>query len=392
MRELQLFERIEPPPIFVLPPSLRCLRINFSCWKSDGPRYGEQYLFTAIDQVPTLKELKLRGPVSLTSLARCAELKCLRSLKLHSAELPLIGSMSLLSSLPALTDLELPEAALESLDISPSMGFHQLEVITLSGHPLNIVKFFGAITTTKLHIIAIRNSSFDTYPGTFTEWKACFESIKGSQCGSSSLRSVKIKVTAGLIDGKLTVRELLKPLMDLHQLEEFSLSGLVPEVFTWDIVAMASAWPRLKRFTLNIPPSPIIADQPPGSGTESDLFSSHSSISILQCLTSLARLCPKLITLNLALADVQLPPTVSQPPALEHSLEHLRLMTRAQFDYMNLARLVDRLFPALLTVEVDNVFESDLEPGPAICDSNRHMLDVPDFIRMLRAARRERCP
>jgi hypothetical protein len=303
--------------------------------------------------------------------------------------------MSLLSSLPALTDLELPEAALESLDISSCMGFHQLEAITLSGHPSNIVKFFEAITTTKLHIIAICNSSFDTSPGTSTEWNACFESIRVSQFGSSSLRSVKIKATVGLIDGKLTVIELLKSLMDLHQLEEFSLSGLVPKIFTQDIVAMASAWPHLKRFTLNIPPSPLIADQPPGSETESDLFSdpsSHSSTSTLQCLTSFARLCPKLIALNLALADELLPPIVSQPPALGHSLEHLRLMTRAPFDYMHLARLVDRLFPTLLTAEVDDAFESDPNPGPATSDSNRHMLDVPDFIRMLQAARRERCP
>lgn len=323
--------------------------------------------------MPTLEELKFYGPVPLTTLARCKELKCLRILKLNSAELSL-GSITILSSLPGLAVLELPTNPLRSEDISPHTGFHQLEALTLSGHPSIIAKLLETITTPKLRVIAIRNSPFDMHPGSATEWNLCFECIRDRF--GFSLRVFEINAVAA-VDG-MSVIELLEPLMKIHQLEQFSLNHLVRSLHISTILAIASAWPHLRRFALD---TPRILVSLPDSG---EIGSSHLSnfSPTLHCLASLAKLCPKLLALSIFIPidDEDTFPPISQFSALPHNLEHLRLLIETPSpvkDYMPLARLLDPLFPTLEAIHVTAFGQSSF--------------DDTEFIRMLQATRRERC-
>lgn len=377
LRKLQLFERIDTPPIFLLPTSLRYLHINFSYWHSKDLRCGEQYLVAAIDQVPNLEELKFYGSVPSSSLARCADLKCLLNLQLDSAELP-PGSIAILSSLPALTVLELPRYSRLDGDIPPRMGFDQLESFTLSGHPSVIVKLLETITSPKLGRIAIHNSPLDMYPGTFTEWNACFECIRDRF--GSFLRAFEIKAVAAV--DRMSTTELLQPLMDLYQLRHLVLSGLVQSISTEGLLGMAFAWPHLRYFAVHIPPIRVSPALDRSEVDASPSSFSRPSESILDVLVSFARLCPDLsaLAIGLAIDDDQFPP-ISQFPALSHNLRDLRLAIQTPSevkDYMPLARLLDRLFPVLETIEVNHV-------SGQICS------DVPYFNTVLQAARMERC-
>jgi hypothetical protein len=357
LRELQLDARVEQPAVFLLPRSLRRLRIIFSFWQRINPRNDEQCLFAAVDQAHFLEELNIYGPVPLMPLARLPELKCLHTLDLRDAELP-EGAMMILSFLPALTRLTLPKSGWAD---APSTGFHSLESLTLSGHASQIVQFLESMTTTNLRAITIQNSVLDMSPGSRTDWQQCFQTIK--QRFEPSLRSFDVEGVAR--DDGLSVMKLFEPLMGLRQLEDFRLSAM-SSLSVQDVSAMTSAWPHLRRFTLDIPP--ILADS-----TES---TDNPQPYALHCLTLFARHCPELTALNMGIGDRDLP-TLSKFPSLSHGLAELRLHTPYVRDYMHLARLLNRVFPALEEVRINDAFPVPPEDGDC-----RYWLDVPDLIKI----------
>jgi hypothetical protein len=331
--ELQLHAGFRQPAVFLLPRSLHRLHINFESWRRNDSRNNERYLFAAIDQAHFLEQLTLYGPVPLAPLARLPELKHLHTLQLADAELP-DGAMAILSSFPALTRLRLPKS---SWTDAPSAGFRNLEYLTLSGGASQIVQLLESLATKNLRAITIRNSVLDMSPSSLTDWQQCFETIK--QKFVPSLRSFDIEAVAR--EDGLSVMDLFKPLMGLHQLEEFRLSKLntlsIPVVS-----AMTSAWPGLRRFTLDIPP--ILAD----SSESADDCQSYA----LHCLTLFARHCPNLTALNMGIGDRDLP-TVSKFPLLSHGLADLRLRAPHVRDYVHLAHLLDRVFPTLVEVRIN---------------------------------------
>ena len=336
LRKLQGDARLKPTATILLPSSLRSLSLIFEFWQHGSTQSGEVYLLTAIDQARSLEELNLYGPVSLVPLARLLELKCLQKLELRGAELP-NGAMTVLPSLPALTYLELPKTGWIG---APSMGFDHLESLTLSGRAPRVVQLLESLTTGSLRVITIRNSVFDMSPSSLTEWRRCFETIQ--QRFEPSLRSFDIEAVASH-DG-LSAVELFEPLMGLHQLEEFRLSELI-NLSVQDISATAMAWPHLRRLTLDVPP--VIMD----SNESTDGSRSYA----IHCLTSLARHCPKLTVLNMAIGDHELP-IESKVPTFSHGLTVLRLHAPHVSDYISLARLLHKVFPNLVEVRINDTF------------------------------------
>lgn len=368
LRQLALYQRIDPPPVLILPQSLRRLEINFNYWTTTGVHPCEQYLSAAIEQAPALEVLYFYGPMPLFILTRLSELCCLQSLELGDVDLPK-GAMSILSSLPALKQLELPRTPLEDDDITPTTGFNHLQSLTLSGRPSSIMALIDTVASSALRTISIRNSPLDTMPGSFTQWKECFEKIK--ERFGPTLRSVNVAAVAR--DDGVQPAELLQPLMDLRELEEFQLSDLTyPSI--QDISRMASSWPKLKRFVLDVPP---VQSHSHGN-------TDASRPSAIHCLTFFARHCPQLISLDLGIADEDLP-DVEQFPSLSHNLQSLRLQAPVVRDYKHLARLLDTIFPELARVMINDTFVDPPQDG-----ENRYWLDVPDLIRTFQTARQGR--
>ena len=339
VRELHLSALLRPPPFFLLPPLLRCLYFTFTFWPRGDHPADKQYLSAVADQAHFLEELSLYGLVQLAPFARLPELKYLHTLQLSGAELP-EGAMRIISALPALTHLELPKVGWKD---TLSSGFSRLEYLVLAGHAPRVIELLDSLTTTHLRSIMIHNSVLDMSPSSRTEWQQCFEKIK--ERFEPSLRSVSTQAVAR--DDGLSAAELFKPLLDLHRLEEFGLSELIA-LSIRDVLAMASAWPNLRRLSLEIPP---IFRNP-----------DDAQLSALHCLTFFARNCPKLTHLNMGIGDQDLP-TVAQFPLLSHGLTDLRLHTPHVHDYMLLARLLDRIFPWLIDVRINEDFPDPRKAG-----------------------------
>jgi hypothetical protein len=252
-------------------------------------------------------------------------------LELFKVELP-AGAMAILSTLPALTNLELPKTGWPD---APSIGFCHLKSLTLTGRAPKVIELLDSLITTNLRSITIRNSRFDFSPSSLTGWQECFERIKRFE---RSMRSFAIEAVAR--DDGLSAVELYEPLMCLQYLEEVRLFELVI-LSVQDVSAMTSAWPHLKRMTLHLPP--IFAD------SSEDTNNPH--LYALHCLTFFARHCPKLTYLDMGIGDEDLP-TESQFPLLSHGLAELRLCAPYVRDYTHLARLLDRIFPTLVDVRL----------------------------------------
>lgn len=377
LRRLSLFERVDPPQNLILPPLLRRLELNHNYWRTSGIRPGEQYMAIVVAQTPLLQELFFYGPVPASSISILSKLKNLQCLELGNAELP-AGTMDKLASLQTLKKLELPDTGLGTLDIPSNKGFHHLESLIITGRPWMIIPFFENVASPHLHTIIIRNSPLDVMPGTLTEWLHCFEKIKDRF--KSCLRSFAVEAV-GRLDG-VTVSELLQPLMDLPDLESIKIADLVHPSIR-DIYTMTTSWHNLKHFTLDA--LPIRADFPPSS----DLYQPNpdrDAIFGIHCLTFFATHCPKLISLDLSIADDDLPPIKSFPvAALPHNLRSIRLQTPVVRDYSQLAGILDRLFPMLEDVEINDTFVQPLQDG-----ENRYWLDVPILVRKLQGMREER--
>ena len=207
-----------------------------------------------------------------------------------------------------------------------------------------IIIFLENVASTHLHTIIIRNSPLDLMPGTLSEWLQCFKKIKDKF--KFCLRSFTVEAV-GRRDG-VSVLELLQPLMDLPDLEGIKIADLVQPSID-DICTMTTSWRNMKHFafcTLPIKPTqtgPIMK------------FGIH-------CLTFFAIHCPKLVSLDLGIADDDLPPIQTLPEfPVPHNLRSLRLQIPVVRDHAHLALLIDHVFPMLDEVKINDTFPLDEE-------------------------------
>lgn len=131
---------------------------------------------------------------------------------------------------------------------------------------------------------------------------------------------------------------ILKPLFDIWWLEDVSLSSLgeFNRSFLLELArAIASAWPNLTSLTLNLVNLRLIG---------------KSGFYPFQSLVHLMHGCPKLMSLRMDLEIEDLPDLSTILPS-SHALQSLLLVVPESFgvDCLQLARLVDRLFPNLQT-------------------------------------------
>lgn len=347
----------------LFPPSLRRLNIFFSYWqKSDVWNCIE----AVSKQAPFLEVLCAYGPTHMTAIACLTELRYLHTLHMGAAEF-LPGVMALLSRLPSLTTLELPRGGWD--DTALDAGFPNLHCITLSAHSMQVIVFIESLITTSLHSITICNSPLDIAPCSTTQWRVCFVTIR--KLFKYSLRSVLITTT--IREDEMSGREMVEPLLDLHCLEEVRLSVSVA-LGMQDLSDMSLAWPLLQHIALRLP---IVPDY--------HKLSNGIQPSTIHCLSFFARRCPRLASIEAEFHDIHLA-TTSEFPPFTHGLQKLCLYTPNVRDYTHLASLVDRLFPMLVEIKVNNGKVARGPPNDILCPN---WLDVPDLIRHFQEVRAE---
>lgn len=129
-----------------------------------------------------------------------------------------------------------------------------------------------------------------------------------------------------------------EPLRELTELEDISLCPNNADqdcisLRDGDVAQLASAWPKLTKLKLN-------ADSLLGPGP-------HPTFASLYIV---AMNWPRLTHLQLALDLTQLPPAPSVP-VLSHGLKEIDIGKSSISDSKHLVRLMDRIFPCLISIE-----------------------------------------
>lgn len=353
-----------------LPRYLRTLHVHFRSNENTSFN-GGLYILCAISQTPVLENLLLRDSVHPMILVHITSFKSLRCLDLQdvvfSPASPTIiqDGFRAIIGMESLLELILPRSLVED-NIPDGVVFRNLRTINISGNPLFFHKIVSILSKTATQTVIIH--ALNTSPTDISqEWRASLDQLR-VQCGTS-LRCVIFQIgQAGRTShGNKWTFEVLKPLLQINDLENFQTSG--PLTLSVDnITAMATAWSNLQCLKLDVCPS------------ANEVSNTGARVSTIHCLVPLARLCPKLRTLHMKFEDTNLP-NPSSFPYLSHHLQELHLEVKSKQNYVELAVLLDRIFPVLSTISVKG----------RLCNEEIMNL-VPQMIRALQFARKERRP
>lgn len=347
-----------------LPQSLRVLEIRFG-HEDQHSNNGEMYILSAISQAPLLEKLTLNGLVNPMLLVHIASFKSLRCFDLRGVKFTMSTNgtiregLKVMLDMNTLTELTLPRA-LGMDDIPSGIYSRNLTTVDICGEALLVTKIVGTLSRTTTHTITIqpRNTILSGIKEeSTTQWGLCLDQLR-THCGAS-LRCIVFHPN---VHHDVDFIELIKPLLQLDRLEEFH-SGTA-SVSADGMNAMAVAWPNLRSLRLAM----FIRD---------NTLISNEHAPTIQSLICFARLCTKLHTLQLRLLDINLPSSVSFP-LLSHRLQQLHLDVPFIRDYLQLAILVDRIFPRLSRVSVDSECNDEFRGW------------VPRIIGALQSVRKER--
>jgi hypothetical protein len=341
LRKLRLYQDYEQADhaasLLLFPPSLRSFRIDFgSATFNRSLRVAEGYLQAAAQQVPTLEHLSMHGDPPQTSYMCIVQHKHLRVLDLrhsHTVDAQVYRDLiSTASTMNELVEFHLPDQGMNGISgcIPCCKGFRLLRVLGIHASPSNIFQLLDTLDTPCLRAVVCKGGNIQSTP---FEWRMCVERLciqHGLSLRSVELRSRGINVwDSNTGTRRQMFKDITTSLLQLHLLEDVALEFFMVDLSTEDLYAMASAWPCLRH--LKIRSRISHHNRAPGDPPT------------YNCLIFLARLCPKLIHLELFFQDDELP-DISEWPLLSHGLRELKLdVPRRIRD--QLVPFLDRLFP-----------------------------------------------
>ena len=368
-----------------LPGCLRMLSVHFGSGESASYN-GGLYVLSAVSQTPSLENLVLDGLVNPMVLVHVASFKCLCSLDLSEVILSrsprtiIQDGFRALIGMGSLLELVLPRV-LDMDDIPDGTVSRNLRTIGIYGNASFLHRVIGILSRTVTHTVIIHadKTTSTSIPEATEQWKASLDQLR-NHCGAS-LRCIMF--FPNKLDRGSQSFEVLTPLLQIHHLENFRTSSALV-LSDGDITAMATAWPNIQCLDLN-----NFRHDNSGKLLESIINSysdsvgdevSHADAPTIHCLVPLARLCPKLRTLYMKLNTTNLPSS-SRFPYMSHPLQELHLTMGSTRNYVELAVLLDRIFPSLSKITVGG-WHRDKEITKL----------VPEMIHALQSARKERRP
>jgi hypothetical protein len=364
----------------LLPASLRKLHVAFG-YESDliptiSAHPGDLFLHSAARSVPGLTHLKVSGEAPsasvmfvVNSFDDIQDLNIAGVVPIHRIG-PCRELIRILSVKRHLTVLRLP-----MLDIAGGVphcqGYARLQTLEIPGaFSTTITRVIDNVTSPDIRAIDIMEifQSWDmgNTKATLENWRMCFNTI--STRFASTLRCIYIMSHSQIMgEVGLTMIETISPLLDVHLMEEVSLSLPVTWVEVDEVESIATAWPNLKVFRLEM----WIQSSRAVDGAN------EPAPSAILCLSSFARLCPNLDKLEIQIDQTGLPTLSSLPSVYPRCrLRTLNFDVTGVGDYLHLARILHRLFPELQHVQVNK------DPTPKN-PRNGPWKDVPGHIRRL---------
>lgn len=320
-----------------LPHSLRALRITCG---TIGKSFVWTYVLAAISQVPLLEELAITGHIDPLVCIHIPSFTKLRRLNLLGADFgPFdakdrrIGLQGLLG-MENLVDVALPKN-LKSDEVPWGAGSisNNLRTIDLGGDVYTIIKVVVALSKCAIKDITF-HSPVNADPLSLSMWKMCFCNMNTYY--TASLRRLVFSCTdtgASTLDF-----DTIQPLLQLARLEEY-VNPYNLRISLKALTMMAKSWPEIRQLTLHLT---III---PGSKRHTEEFQ-------ILGLVPFASLCTKLQILDIKFSNKFRLPNTFEFPLLPHPLHEIRLQDPGIDQYVQLAILIDRIFPSLDNVRV----------------------------------------
>ena len=309
----------------------------------------QMFLSSAFSIAPNLTTLHLPAHKKSAEVlcSSIAHLQHLRVLVFSSMDTISVAALRALSTLPALKRICLGRIAWTAPVDPPIAEFHSLEELEIVSHlQVSSYNFSEIFSSSRLRSIYIRSYSWDLLPWSFQRtcdmWAHRFPSLTSLSCCLSTF-------VEGVASAQ-PISQIIKPLFKTQTITHVTLYPLWTGYFTVseeDLSQIATAWPRLT--TLELGSDRVIRRVVP-------IVEAHSGSLSAGALSIIAALCPLLQTLQLGyvqMSDPALADAEQQASAAsEHRLERLCIDQLAidAADIPRVARLVDRLFPDLLSL------------------------------------------
>jgi hypothetical protein len=337
--------------LVLFPSSLRHLDLSFGYpgFIYDPMCGGTMYLLEAARQVSKLERLSLAGSLPRTALLCVMLFKELHTLDLFQVGLSdvrgthifrdLIGAFS---SMKQLIKLLLPYVGLSEEGIPQCKGFQNLESLTVAGPPMALSTFLRSLSTRTLQDVTLDGTTTPQLIDV-AEWQDCVACL--CLLHGSSLRAIDLRLTASTGGHDLSRMGVVSPILELHHIERFTIYCPGGRLSVNDIQTMALAWPNIQVLRLSLD---VSADETMANNLMSTAF---------HCLIPLARQCRKLTTLDLRLIGRVLPDMATWP-TLHRELVNLDLDVPHIIKPKPIARMLHRIFPALVEVKAEGASDS----------------------------------
>lgn len=289
-------------------------------------------LYTLCSNAPSLKRLTITGLGRISSLLPL--LKCHQLRHLHIEDLVLNPrSLCNLASMHSLRELNLDFQLIEcDTGISGCNGLTSLQSLTLSGRMCRIPLVLDVIAPSKLQTIRLSD------PSNRAAYMECVEAIHAAS-RFPLLQTFHLTADNGFVLSagnpvqSAHLIEMLSPLLRHRGLRSLSVNRWQLGGFALsdsDMHILATAWPHIASLTLAVNRAEVVPT--------------------LQSLTTLARLCPSLLTLELPsltiLSAAQLAPVPGLNPHPLRTLEVGDPTRRTEaFNAAQVARWLHRIFP-----------------------------------------------
>ncbi|KAH7908354.1 hypothetical protein BJ138DRAFT_1206883 [Hygrophoropsis aurantiaca] len=354
-------------PLF-LPPSLRCLELDFDSDDSMEPGEVQAMLSLFEYQCIMLTQLRIRGlyPGSsgcgrLAAVLRALKSRSCQQLEILDCSLVNDSILSHLAQLPTLKDLSVELPAPISNTIASNKGFANLQTLRLEAWDIDIIISFLWSTQLSLDCLQIYLSPTSESKPLLSSPQQLFYCISNGLC-HSSLTQIVIEIWwhPEPIDAILDITTL-RPLLLFSKLEHLRLNIVCSiDLNDENLMELANAWPRLQTLVFN----------------EKFGWQRTSGITF-QGLASLLRVCPLLDTLALSIDATRLGFASSTRPGEEFCNGKITTIYLGDSIIDNptaVASILQGLFPSLTAVAHCCAYRPDkTQYAPLWAEVNSHL-------------------
>ncbi|KAH9830843.1 uncharacterized protein C8Q71DRAFT_862285 [Rhodofomes roseus] len=251
---------VDPPPFSVIGPSIQHFTLHYLP-PSEGRSHGLATVLAAVAALaPGLRTLALYQRVvqelrlarahedALLTIARCTQL---RQLKILASQLEVTSRFfDALATLPSLESLRLEVSQVDAV-AGQRRALAALEALELTAPDDMIANFIQFVSLPSLRKLSLCFDAQDINAATiYGAWAR----RSPAQSWPSTVRILRLRFPFAFPGPGTTLVEVIQPVLELHNLEEFNVEARLG-IFDWsddDALLISQAWPRLTAFLLRV--------------------------------------------------------------------------------------------------------------------------------------------